>query len=134
MVSKRKRTIATAVVTDSTVVQDSPVPAVPATGAALVSTPEEAQALIRRVSTRKKKTVVYTEEVVQGVDELLDDAFDGPLTDLEEDEAEEASPKKKRRSRKKVEEPIVYDIPPVETKETNFKGELSSETGDPTAC
>ncbi|TBU47156.1 UV-endonuclease UvdE [Dichomitus squalens] len=125
MVSKRKRTIATVAETDSTIALDSPVPVVPATGAALVSTPEEAQDLIRRVSTRKKKTVVYTEDVTQQVDDSLDNAFDGPLTDLEEDELvdEEPSPKKKRR-RKKVEEPIVYDIPPVETKETNFKGRL----------
>ena len=87
-----------------------------------MSTPEEARALIRRSSTRRKKKVVYTEEVQDAEEEKSegDEAFDGPLTDLD-DEPAEKSPKKRRR-RTKTQEPVVYDIPPVETKSTDFKG------------
>ena len=69
-------------------------------GPAIVSTPEEAQALIRRVSTRKKKSVVYTEQAIQDdVNEKEQDGgFESPLTDLDE-EVVEKSPKKKRRRR-----------------------------------
>ena len=92
------------------------------TGPAIVSTPEEAQALIRRVSTRKKKSVVYTEQAIQDdVNEKEPDGgFDSPLTELDE-EVVEKSPKKKRR-RRKEQEPVVYDIAPVETKTTTFTG------------
>ena len=87
-----------------------------------MSTPEEARALIRRSSTRRKKKVVYTEEVqdAEGEKPEADEAFDGPLTDID-DEPAEKSPKKRRR-RTKTQEPVVYDIPPVETKSTDFKG------------
>ncbi|RPD75940.1 UV-endonuclease UvdE [Lentinus tigrinus ALCF2SS1-7] len=114
MAPKRKRTAAAIVEEDE----------ITATGSALVSTPQEAQALMRRTSTRRKKQVVYTEEAQDVVEEKpeADDAFDGPLTDLD-DEPAEKSPKKKRR-RTKAQEPVVYDIPPVETKTTNFKGRL----------
>lgn len=94
---------------------------VAATGSALVSSPEEAKALIRRTSTRKKMKVVYTEEVQDADEAEQDDAFDGPLTDLDDAPAEEKLPKKRKR-RTKTQEPVVYDIPPVETKITNFKG------------
>ncbi|KAI0719762.1 UV-endonuclease UvdE-domain-containing protein [Cerioporus squamosus] len=112
MAPKRERTTAAIVDEEGTVVTA-------ATGSALVSTPEEAQALIRRTSTRRKKMVVYTEEVQEEDEKEEDDAFDGPLTDLD-DEPAEKSPKKKWR-RTKVQEPVVYDIPPVETKTTNFR-------------
>ena len=101
--------------------------AVTPTGAALVSTPEEASVLIRRSSTRKTKAVNYAEDRTQETDGQAEDAFDGPLTELEEDELvdEDPAPKKKKRTRRKVLEPVVYDIPPVETIETSFKGALS---------
>ena len=93
----------------------------------MVSTPEEASALIRRSSTRKKKEVNYAEDRTQETDGQAKDAFDGLLTELEEDELvdEDPAPKKKKRRGKKVVEPVVYDIPPVETMETSFKGVLS---------
>lgn len=114
MAPKRKRTAA-----DNA---DEVEAVIVATGSALVSTPEEARALIRRTSTRRKKKVVYTEEVQDAEWEKpeADEAFDGPLTDID-DEPAEKSPKKRRR-RTKTQEPVVYDIPPVETKSTDFKG------------
>ena len=93
------------------------------TGSAMVSTPEEAQALIRRASSRKRKAVVYTEDALEtevGASQK-DDPFDGPLTDLDDEPAVDKTPKKRRR-RTKVKEPVVYDIPPVQTKTTTFKG------------
>lgn len=77
----------------------------------------------RRTSTRVKKAVSYSESA-NGAEDAVDAMRnESPLTDLEDEEAnEEKSPKKKRRRRKKDTEPEVYDIPPVETKETNFKG------------
>ncbi|KAM5546068.1 hypothetical protein V8D89_000194 [Ganoderma adspersum] len=124
MAPKRKRTSVSSAVHEP--LPPLPPLAVPPTGTALVSTPEEASAFIRRSSTRKKNTVDYAEDRLQGVDGRADDAFDGPLTELEEDELvdEEPAPKKKRRARNKVVEPVVYDIPPVETMETSFKGRL----------
>lgn len=111
---KRKRTTGAA---------DAPEP----TGSGLVGTPEEAQALIRRTSTRRRAKVVYTEASLPEEDEqpgkAEEDAFDGALTELEDEPTEvTAFPKKKRQRRKKADEPVVYDIPPVETKETTFKG------------
>ncbi|KAL7284751.1 hypothetical protein ACG7TL_002058 [Trametes sanguinea] len=101
------------------------------TGPDIVSSPEEARALIRRVSARKKRKVTYTEEAIDGLDEAADDlkadaGFESPLTELDEDvPVEEEAPKKKRAvRRKKNTEPVVYDIPPVETKTTTFKGRL----------
>ena len=84
--------------------------------------------MIRRSSTRKKKAVNYAEDRTQETDGWAEDAFDGPLTALEEDELvdEDLAPKKKKkRTRRKVLEPVVYDIPPVETMETSFRGALS---------
>ncbi|PIL28869.1 hypothetical protein GSI_08915 [Ganoderma sinense ZZ0214-1] len=121
MAPKRKRTSTLSAITDSGGHEPSPPLAVLPTGMALVSTPEEAGVLIRRSSTRRKKVVDYAEDKSQE-----DGALDGPLTELEEDELvdEEPAPKKKRRTRKKVVEPVIYDIPPVDTKETSFKGRL----------
>ena len=105
------------------------------TGPVLVSTPEEARALIRRTSARKKQRVVYTEDPLPDGDEPTglvtkekekeEDAFDGPLSEVDDDEpTAKGSPnaKKPRRRRTKVDEPVVYDIPPVEAKETTYKG------------
>ncbi|KAI9060043.1 UV-endonuclease UvdE [Trametes sanguinea] len=101
------------------------------TGPAIVSSPEEARALIRRVSARKKRKVTYTAEAIDGLDEeavdlKADARFESPLTELDEDvPAEEEAPKKKRAARrKKNTEPVIYDIPPVETKTTTFNGRL----------
>ncbi|KAI0357706.1 UV-endonuclease UvdE [Trametes cingulata] len=123
MAPKRKRSARAATTPE-------PVESVP-TGPALVSSPEEARALIRRVSARKKRRVVYTEEVIVDEEDVpesqskQDSGFESPLTELDEEApAEEASPKKKRARRKKNAEPVVYDIPPVETKETTFRGRL----------
>ncbi|KAH9925003.1 UV-endonuclease UvdE [Epithele typhae] len=107
MANKRKR---------ATVAAEAPVP----------------DALINRVSPRSKKMVVYTEEnatdeEVPGLAVLPSlDAFEGPLSELDEDPGDKAPPKKKRqrRRRRKNDEPVVYDIPPVETKTTTFKGRL----------
>lgn len=52
----------------------------------------------------------------------MDLGAESPLTDLESEETAEPLPKKKRRRRVKVVEPVVYDISPVETKTTSFKG------------
>ncbi|KAH9903260.1 UV-endonuclease UvdE-domain-containing protein [Cubamyces lactineus] len=100
------------------------------TGPALVNSPEEARELLRRVSARKKRKVVYTEEQL-GEDELdatgqtqEDTGFESPLTELDDEPPVAEAPKKKRTRRKKNTEPVVYDIPPVETKTTSFKGRL----------
>ncbi|KAI0649749.1 UV-endonuclease UvdE [Trametes meyenii] len=100
-----------------------------ATGAALVSSPEEARELMRRVSSRKKRKVIYTEGSVAGEDDPAnpkeDMRFESPLTELDDETEANKSPSKKKRTRKKKNtEPVVYDIPPVETKETTFKGRL----------
>ncbi|KAI0329819.1 UvdE-domain-containing protein [Cubamyces sp. BRFM 1775] len=97
------------------------------TGPALVSSPEEAREFLRRMSARKKRKVVYTEEQL-GEDELDgageangDGGFESPLTELDDDPpVEEETPKR----RKKNAEPVIYDIPPVETKPSTFKGRL----------
>ncbi|KAI0752598.1 UV-endonuclease UvdE-domain-containing protein [Daedaleopsis nitida] len=123
MAPKRKRTQDT----EKTLVSAaSATDSVEATGTALVSTPEEAQALVaaRRVSTRKKKKVVYTEETAPDEGQRQDDGFESPLTEIDEEVPEEKSPKKKRRRKTKTNEPVVYDIPPVETKTSTFKGRL----------
>lgn len=52
----------------------------------------------------------------------MDLGTESPLTDLEPEESAEPPPKKKRRKRVKAIEPVVYDIPPVETKMATFKG------------
>lgn len=52
----------------------------------------------------------------------MDLGNESPLTDLESEETAEPPAKKKRRRKMKVPEPVVYNIPPVETKTTSFKG------------
>ncbi|KAI0305111.1 UV-endonuclease UvdE-domain-containing protein [Multifurca ochricompacta] len=48
---------------------------------------------------------------------------DSSLTDLSQLEQPQSPPKKRRRKTKVV-EPIVYDIPPVESKTTAYRGRL----------
>lgn len=92
----------------------------------------------RRASTRARKPLPPAEETDSPLSELEDDPpkkkraprkkakaeatrEESPLTDLD---GEEAPVKKKRARRKKVTEPVVYDIPPVERKETKYTGRL----------
>lgn len=97
----------------------------------------------RRASTRTRKPPPPAEDPDSPLSELEDDApakkkrvsrkkakpkavaaarEESPLTDL--DSGEEVPVKKKRTRRKKMMEPVVYDIPPVERKETHFTGRL----------
>lgn len=90
-------------------------------------TAEESGLLFRRSSTRMKKKSVFVEPVPPG---MIDLGNESPLTDIEDEEVsqeEVKSPPKKRR-RKKDPEPIFYDIPPVVTKETTFKGLFTSHS------
>lgn len=90
----------------------------------------------RRTSARARKQAPPAEEPDSPLGELEDEfpakkkrlprkkaktaatRDESPLTDLEE------PVKKKRTRRKKVADPVVYDIPPVERKETQFTGRL----------
>ncbi|KAH9968187.1 UV-endonuclease UvdE-domain-containing protein [Russula dissimulans] len=49
---------------------------------------------------------------------------ESPLTELSDSDDQPADPPKKRRRKSKVAEPVVYDIPPVESKTTTFRGRL----------
>ncbi|KAH9077821.1 UV-endonuclease UvdE [Lactarius deliciosus] len=50
---------------------------------------------------------------------------ESPLTELEsEDQQQPQSPPRKRRRKTKVVEPVVYDIPPVESRTTTYRGRL----------
>lgn len=64
-----------------------------------------------------------SQAAVEEHEEGVDLGTESPLTDLESEEAVEPPPKRKRRRRVKITEPVVYDIPPVETKTSTFKGE-----------
>ena len=57
----------------------------------------------------------------------MDPGTESPLTELESEGSAEPPPKKKRGRRVKVTEPVVYHIPPVETKTTTFKGTSDSK-------
>ncbi len=52
--------------------------------------------------------------------EREDPGSESPLTELEDEQP--PNPPKKRRRKTKVVEPVVYDIPPVESKMTTFRG------------
>lgn len=83
---------------------------------------ETASATIRR-SGRRRTVVNYASQVAAEEQEgVVEPSPGSPLTDLESEGAVEAPPKRKRRRRVKVVEPVVYDIPPVETKTSTFKG------------
>jgi hypothetical protein len=70
----------------------------------------------RRCSRRiqDRKTLVKPEL------DPVDEGEDSPLTDLDDDQP--VSPPKKRRRKAKVVEPVVYDILPVESKTTTYRG------------
>ena len=76
-----------------------------------------------RRSGRTRTVVNYAHQVtVEEREGPIDTAVESPLTDLGSEGVAESPPKKKRRKRTNVIEPVVYDIPPVETKTTSFKG------------
>jgi len=67
-----------------------------------------------------------SQDALEEHEEVMDLGGESPLTDLESEEGVKSPPKRKRR-RVKPTEPVVYDIPPVETKKSAFKG----KNGDP---
>jgi hypothetical protein len=76
-----------------------------------------------RRSGRTRTVVNYAAGVTAGEhEEPVDPGAESPLTDLGPEGSTEPPPKKKRRRRAKATEPVVYDIPAVETKTTTFKG------------
>ena len=76
-----------------------------------------------RRSGRTRAIVNYARQVaIQEPEGPTDLGAESPLTDLESEETTEPLPKNKRRSRAKIVEPVVYNIPPVEIKTTTFKG------------
>ena len=75
-----------------------------------------------RRSGRTRAVVNYASPAATEYGEPIDPSAESPLTDLESEETAGPPPKKKRRRRVKVVEPVVYDIPPVETKTTTFGG------------
>ncbi|KAH8102079.1 UV-endonuclease UvdE-domain-containing protein [Cristinia sonorae] len=77
--------------------------------------------LSRRVLARPSVAAMPKRKSSTRTNNPVDYAGDeSPLTDLDVDEP----PKKKRQRRDKDTEPVVYDIPPVERKHTNFTGRL----------
>ena len=80
-----------------------------------------------RRSGRPRTIVNYANQMaVEEHEEVMDPGSESPLTDLESEGPAEPPPKRKRR-RAKVVQPVVYDIPPVETKASTFRG----KDGDP---
>lgn len=76
-----------------------------------------------RRSSRARTAVNYASQVAVGEpEEPTDLGSESPLTDLESEGSAEPPPREKRRRKAKVVEPVVYDIPPVETKTSTFKG------------
>ena len=83
---------------------------------------KETTEVATRKSGRARTVANYVSQVaIQGPENPLDPGSESPLTDLESEEDAEPPPKKPRRNLKPA-EPIVYDIPPVETKTSTFKG------------
>jgi len=77
-----------------------------------------------RRSGRSRAVVNYASQVaIEEPGETTDPGSESPLTDLEsEGEADTKPPPPKKRRKVKVAVPVVYDIPPVETKTSTFKG------------
>ena len=81
-----------------------------------------------RRSGRTRAFVNYADEsIAEKRKESMDPDTESPLTELESEGSAEPPPKKKRGRRVKVTEPVVYHIPPVETKTTTFKGTSDSK-------
>lgn len=87
----------------------------------LVTRSEGTGRVLRKRSMRVEKMTIPVDTPLPDV---IDTGNESPLTDLEDEEypQEVESTPKKRRRRKKDLEPVVYDIPPVENKETSFRG------------
>ena len=82
----------------------------------------ETVAATARRSGRTRTVANYASQTaIEEHEEVMDPGFESPLTDLESEGAVVPPPKRKRR-RVKIAEPVVYDIPPVETKTSTFKG------------
>ncbi|KAJ3552911.1 hypothetical protein NM688_g3903 [Phlebia brevispora] len=112
---KRKRTVSNPIAPSTVVAETS------STAVASAVVQETPPARRRSSRAKKVKKAIVDEEIPWD----YPNREDSPLTELEDDEFQEKSHKKspgKRKRRKKVEEPVVYDIPPVERKYTNFKG------------
>ena len=77
----------------------------------------------RRASARIKAAQTKSSNLQQEREEDL--GFESPLTELEDELPPSPSPPKKRRRKTKVVEPVVYDIPAVESKMTTFRGIVS---------
>lgn len=91
---------------------------------------ESADVLSRRFSSRIRAKQVEIETNAQIEPDTVtvtagDDAELSPLSALEE---EEEPPKKKRKRAKKNTEPEVYEIEPVETKTTTWRGTRMSSS------
>ena len=80
------------------------------------------QNMQRRASARIKAAQTKSVNLQQEREEGLGSGFESPLTELEDEQPLSPSPPKKRRRKTKVVEPVVYDIPPVESKMTTFRG------------
>lgn len=112
IMSKRKRTI----------------PKVDAPATVAVDPAVVASSLLEETRTLRRSSRIKKTERLALIEVSLDDPEkeDSPLTvSGEDDELQVKSLKEspsKRKRRKKDVEPIVYDIPPVERKYTNFKG------------
>src|SRR6266581_6279418 len=76
----------------------------------------------RRASTRIKAAQTKSANLQQERELEEDLRSESPLTELEDEPPPSPSPPKKRRRKAKVVEPVVYDIPPVESKMTTFRG------------
>lgn len=116
MPPKRKRVTKEVIASELTIAETAAVASEPVSDPVTLPLPTPR----RRASTRAKKSVSYADQ--QAVNEDATRA-ESPLTDLDAKDTDDVSksPAKKRR-RKKDTEPVVYDIPPVEIKETTFKG------------
>jgi hypothetical protein len=53
---------------------------------------------------------------------------ESPLTDLDDESEQPVSPPNKLRRKTQVVEPVVYDIPPVESKTTTYRGVILSDS------
>lgn len=84
----------------------------------------EAVVTANRRSGRSRNVVNYASQTaVEEHEETMDLSFEGPLTDLDSEGTTEPPQKRRQRRRAAATEPIVYDIPPVKTKASTFKGE-----------
>ncbi|KAI0943504.1 hypothetical protein AcW1_002653 [Taiwanofungus camphoratus] len=78
----------------------------------------------RSANEQPKNKAVDAESRFSNAEESISNVADeSPLTELESETCKAETTVKRRRGKKDA-EPVVYDIPPVERKTTNFKGRL----------